>query len=145
VFVAFITLAATTSGLSSCGRANDVTGPSPSPPANVAGTFEGSVHYYDGDWWLFCPTIISVTFRQSGSSVSASLNNRCIPNAHFEGTVQGTQLAGTLTFQRNFKYRGDATGSVSGSQITLTARHLDISPPNEGYTRVEGFLVGIRR
>jgi len=119
-----VSVATSTAG---CEHANQVTGPvvkvipTPTPAPSITGKVQGSIHYDDPDWWFPCgEAAVSVTFVQTGSAVTASLDgNACLGRGLFEGTRLGNQLNGTLSLDRHGTATAKATGSVSGVGINL--------------------------
>jgi len=100
--------------------------PTPTPlPGNIAGDWAGT----ESGQAAGCPTVdASATFQQSGQNVTGTLN---APNSicgftdlQFTGTIVGSTVSGTA--DGGLIGHGTVTGTLSGSNLTLQIRDLDL-------------------
>ena len=114
-----------------CKDSNTVTGqnvptptpsPTPAPAANIAGSWRGSFTTNDE---ADCPSdpAARATFVQDGSVVTGQIvTNSCGFGGHFQGTLVGDRLAGTLT--KGAFGPTAASGTADSSEIGITVRDL---------------------
>jgi hypothetical protein len=122
-FFGYVTaMAVATLTLAGCHETKSPT--EPVAPSDVAGSWIGTYEWSD----LLdspCVTPAQATIQQSGSSVSGTLSttdpgNSCqVLSVTFQGTIQGTSLAGTLTGTGLFTQPTATSGTLLNGVLSL--------------------------
>ncbi|HEY1435782.1 MAG TPA: hypothetical protein VGG65_10420 [Thermoanaerobaculia bacterium] len=100
---------------------NMVTSPSVVAAASVTGTWTGT---FRSDNTMACASApATLTLQQTGANVTGTIStSSCGPNGTFKGTVQGTQLMGSVEMLGCSG--GAVNGMISGSGMSVTVGDL---------------------
>ena len=121
--VGFLLSGVMTLTLVSCQGSSTVTGPSThaSPAANLTGTWIGTFQPYEST--RCSGSAATATFQQNGAEITGLLiTSDCGVAGAFKGTIEGEMVLGK--FSMAGCTGGGASGTISGSQLSLTIGDL---------------------